>query len=335
MWDWLKSRRKNRQQGALILMYHRVNSLSIDPWKLAVSAENFEEQIRYLKENKTIVSLAELANAMKKGVKNPIAISFDDGYADNYLAAMPILESYNVPASFFICTGTIGTKNLFWWDCLQHIMLNSHELPRLLSLPGINSLPVFDLSGEEILSPELAEKISRWSYPLPPPCKRCIAFLAIWKELKKMPPDGQHAVLNRLKEWCGFQSDDLKNDRAMTASELKTLSSNPLFTIGAHSVNHPQLSLCSPELQRKEINDSRDYLEQVSGKSITHFAYPYGDYSKQTYRLLEAGHFTVGLTSADNMVNNKCSFFEWGRFHAENLPGKDFEQAINNRLQKA
>jgi peptidoglycan/xylan/chitin deacetylase (PgdA/CDA1 family) len=335
MWDWLKSSKNNNQSGALILMYHRVTSLRIDPWKLAVSPANFKEQLSYLKENHNIIALSDLHIALKDGIKNPIVISFDDGYADNYFEAMPILEAHNAPASFFICTGKIGTNDLFWWDCLQYIILNSPVLPRQLSLPDLNNLPVFDLAGEETLSPELAEKLSRWAYPEPPTGKRCTAFLAIWEELKKMPPDGQIAVLNRLKEWSDFQSPDLEKDRAMTAAELKKLSANPLFTIGAHTVNHPQLSLCSTEVQRKEISNSRDYLERLTGNLITHFAYPYGDYNKQIGKLLKAAGFTTGLTTADNKVNINCSRFEMGRYLVEKMTGKDFEQAINNRLQNA
>ena len=80
--------------GALILLYHRVNNLLIDPQELSVTPENFELQLQFLKSQFKILSLKELLERRDNGldIDGTIALTFDDGYADNYYNALPILE---------------------------------------------------------------------------------------------------------------------------------------------------------------------------------------------------------------------------------------------------
>jgi peptidoglycan/xylan/chitin deacetylase (PgdA/CDA1 family) len=89
MWVWLKKKYKKSGNGGIVLMYHRVANLQYDPWNQAFDPVHFEEQIKYLQKNHTIVGLTEIQPALAEGAKNPIAITFENGYADNYRAAMP------------------------------------------------------------------------------------------------------------------------------------------------------------------------------------------------------------------------------------------------------
>ena len=98
---------------ALILLYHRVTSLERDPQLLAVKPDNFYRQIKYLKKNYNILDIEEFAYFKKdnKGfTKNSLILTFDDGYADNYLEALPILEKFNCQAIFFVTTLNTNTK---------------------------------------------------------------------------------------------------------------------------------------------------------------------------------------------------------------------------------
>lgn len=104
----------------IVLLYHRVTTLVSDPEMLAVSPENFRAQMRHLKENHHLVRFEE---DWSKAAKPAVAITFDDGYADNALEALPILDEVGVPATFFVSTGTIGTTREFWWHELERIIL--------------------------------------------------------------------------------------------------------------------------------------------------------------------------------------------------------------------
>ncbi|HET7179570.1 MAG TPA: polysaccharide deacetylase family protein, partial [Chryseosolibacter sp.] len=115
--------RKFRQDKALILMYHQVCERSDDPWELAVHPGNFYEQLDYLRKNFQVVPVADLANGITRGKvgSNAVAITFDDGFRDNYTTAAPILDWFNMPAAFYVSTRSILEERIYWWEVLQHV----------------------------------------------------------------------------------------------------------------------------------------------------------------------------------------------------------------------
>ncbi len=125
--------------GILVLMYHRVEKVDSNPWGICVSPQNFAKQIRFLKEKFNVISIDELVAAIVSGKfsHNSVCITFDDGYADNYIHAKPILEKYNCAATFFIATAFINKTKSFWWDELEMIFLQSKKLPAELNLPAL------------------------------------------------------------------------------------------------------------------------------------------------------------------------------------------------------
>lgn len=119
----------------VVLLYHRVCDLSDDPFQLAVSPDNFRAQLRYLKNNWPITRLKDISPYRGK---LSVAISFDDGYADNLLYALPILEELEVPATFFITSGYLDSGNEFWWDFLERIApLSRYNTAEKLKLHGM------------------------------------------------------------------------------------------------------------------------------------------------------------------------------------------------------
>ena len=100
----------------VILLYHRICNVPDDPFQLAVSPEHFSDHLRYLKENWHVVRLED---AFQQRKEPAVAITFDDGYTDNLVYALPILEACGVPATFFITTGYLDTDEGYWWDELS------------------------------------------------------------------------------------------------------------------------------------------------------------------------------------------------------------------------
>lgn len=107
-------------QRSVVLMYHRIATAAHDHWQLCVSPRHFEEQLQVLKRYK-VIGLHELVSSVPR---NGVAISFDDGYIDNYTTAKPLLEKYSLPATFFITNNNIGKQAEFWWDELENIFSN-------------------------------------------------------------------------------------------------------------------------------------------------------------------------------------------------------------------
>lgn len=118
----------------LILAYHRILSkpqdFAFDEGVISVSPEIFEEEVKFCKKHFSIIDFKQLKDALEnKSIlpPNPLIITFDDGYIDNYTYAFPILKKYGVPATIFLTVDYIGTDKIFWWDEVSFYMKNSRD----------------------------------------------------------------------------------------------------------------------------------------------------------------------------------------------------------------
>ena len=136
--------RRVRPQG-LILLYHRIAIVDADPWQLCVSPEHFEEHLTVLRKFRP-GRLTEMTGSMPRG---SIAVTFDDGYADNLHGAARLLQKHEIPATFFLTSGYLGGHAEFWWD----------ELERRMSDTGPAWLPAY-YKLYDVLQP-LADKERR------------------------------------------------------------------------------------------------------------------------------------------------------------------------------
>src|SRR5262249_47641954 len=133
--------------GALIILYHRVNTLESDPYALSVTPRHFEEQLEVLRRRAKPVPLTELATQLKVGSVEPrsVAITFDYGYLENHDQARPILERLGVPATVFVASGYVGGEREFWWDELDRAVLEPPLLPERLNIAIGGTERVFNL----------------------------------------------------------------------------------------------------------------------------------------------------------------------------------------------
>ena len=255
----------------LVILYHRVTALPSDPEMLAVTPENFRGQMQYLKKNFPIVRFEE---DWLKVATPSVAITFDDGYADNALEALPILEEVGLPATFFVSTGTIGTSEEFWWHELERIIL---EMPRLP--------PVFKLADDSF----------ERSWPTGTLRERLEFYQGLVLLMNDANPERRNTWRGQLRRWA--QADKVVTDihRSMTLDELRLLDESSQVTIGAHTVTHSRLSSLSPQAQQEEISASKEKLEAWLGREISTFSYPFGrraDYTKQSIALCREAGFS-------------------------------------------
>src|SRR6267378_1680428 len=110
--DALVDRIRPPEPRPLILMYHRIANEPADPWGLAVSPAHFEEQLLVLRRTRRPVPLTEFVRHLAAGRLHPsaVAMTFDDGYADNLFAARPRLAAADVPATVFLATGFLDRR---------------------------------------------------------------------------------------------------------------------------------------------------------------------------------------------------------------------------------
>ena len=123
------------QPKAVVLCYHRISDVAIDPWEITVSPENFRQQLQVLKKYK-LFTAGQLTEQLQNGFlqNGMVCLSFDDGYRDNYVVAKPLLQQYKCPSTFFIPVHYLDQQRQFWWDELQSVLLGAHSLPKHLSI---------------------------------------------------------------------------------------------------------------------------------------------------------------------------------------------------------
>lgn len=297
--------------GALILMYHRVVDLPADPYLLAVSPDNFRQQLEYIKSTCNVMPLRALYESLKDGnlPKRAVAITFDDGYIDVLEQAYPIMKEMQVPATVFIPSGHIGSRREFWWDDLERLVLLPETLPDTLSLAidGQNH----EWNGSMIESREQFRS-------------------EIYRLVKPLKHDERIRVLDQLADWAGLEANGRPEYRTMDASEVIQLCREGLVEIGAHTVTHPALSSLPSEEQLREITLGRLALEEIIGGKVQSFAYPYGDigdFTKETTEIVNAAGFSLACTTVYGSVEAGCDFYQLNRCGIHNW---DIDTFIRN-----
>ncbi len=313
-------------------MYHRVAAPAADIWDIAVSPENFEQHLKILRKKGNVQPLRQLVAELRDGKlqKNSIAITFDDGYIDNFAVAKPLLEQYGLPATFFITSGNIGKDEEFWWEELEHILLFTPKLPQTFSAEVGEGPFTFDLQAETHLTVELRQRHIYWNAcDEAPPTRRAELFLALWQQLKPLPYIAQKELLGHIRDWAGVPVSRRAAYRSMTAAQLQEMGRGSLFDIGAHTVTHAALGMHRLPVQEQELRDNRQYLTAVTGADIPLLAYPYGNYNSDTLAAAVNTGFAAAFTTEEKAVKKRSSLYRLGRLQVKNLPGQAFAAQLD------
>ncbi|MDQ8154878.1 MAG: polysaccharide deacetylase family protein [Gemmatimonadota bacterium] len=263
---------RRRSPRGVVLCYHRVAGPRLDPAQLDVSPNDFAVHCDILRTSAQPLPLDAFEKARRAGALPPraVAVTFDDGYADNLHSALPALEMHKVPATVFVTTAGVGAPGEFWWDALARAVFAPHALPATVELiagdarfvqalgPEVRSaLP--DTSGDQSTSPR----------------RPLYAALSAW--LRALPSAHQSAAVAELIAWSGVDAEAPEAHRRLRVDELQALARSPFIAIGGHSVTHPVLGRRPADEQHLECAESRAALAQWLGAPPRHFAYPFGE----------------------------------------------------------
>jgi peptidoglycan/xylan/chitin deacetylase (PgdA/CDA1 family) len=287
---------RRRSARGVVLLYHRIAGPRRDPQWLDVSASNFERQLGVLARECAPLALDEFERRRRSGTLPPraVTVTFDDGYADNLLAAAPLIEKLAVPATVFVTAGMTGATGEFWWDDVERIAFSSRRLAG--PVPGL-LFPWSAADGEPLS--ELARDawtIAREDDPTP----RHRLYRAICAALRPLDAHTRESALSALRAWAGVIAVARPSHRTLSFDELRALALAPGLTIGAHTMTHPVLSLLPASAQREELGSSRETLERELGGPVRVTAYPYGtraDVSAETVRAARDAGFDFALAN--------------------------------------
>lgn len=309
---------------ASILLYHRISDDPIDVWDLTVLPEIFNRQLQWLKSNCSVISLEEMVwNWKRMKLKSTsVAITFDDGYLDNYTVAQHLLNQYSLPATFFI---TNQTESL-WWDELEACLLKTEILPEGFHL-NIGSFVIdYSLLNETLLTNDLQKKLEKWKATDIPTTKRAGLLMVVWKQLRYLDHESRQKVMSYIKEWSSSQ---IEVPALMSKPQVKDLGNLSLVEIGAHTCTHPVLSSLESDAQKTEMLKNKNYLEELTGKTVNHISYPYGDFDEQTAIVAGQSGFKAGFTTQAMPVGFCKNIYQLSRFCVTN---KNLSDIIKKKI---
>jgi peptidoglycan/xylan/chitin deacetylase (PgdA/CDA1 family) len=311
---------KNKVRGflardeALILTYHSIcRRADVFPVWHYMSVELFEEQIARAAQTRRCISVGRLLADMRGGRLQPhsLAVTFDDGFANNLHIALPILERYGVPATFFLTAGSIGSHDLLWPEKLSIIMETTYLSS--LTYRGLR-LSFMDIKAKAATYRQVAAACKSLA------AEEVASYISGLAQAALVPEEAfrRHPVseAHRMLSW----------------EEAARLAKSDLAEIGAHTVTHGVLSRMSDEQAWREIAGSKEILESHIGK-VAYFAYPNGGAGDFTARhrqmAIDAGYSAV-FTSIMGFANSSTDVFSMPRFGAGgDTKQQDFEYALS------
>jgi peptidoglycan/xylan/chitin deacetylase (PgdA/CDA1 family) len=273
------------------LIFHRVLAVPDPLLPDAPSAAEFEARMRWVRRHFNVIPLAEAVARLGSGSlpARPLAITFDDGYADNQQIAAPILSKLALPATFFIASGYLDGGRMF-----------NDSITAALRDCARGTLDLTEL-GLGIHSLESLEQ-------------RRQAISVLLPQVKGLDPTRRAVTAERVCELAEVVPPD---DLMMTSSQVAAIARDG-FEIGAHTVNHPILARLDVIAAREEIHRGRKRLEEIAHSPVSLFAYPNGrpgeDYTMQTTRLVRQMGFSAAFTTSPGVARRHADPFQLPRF---------------------
>jgi len=252
---------------------------------ITVSESEFRQHMAFLKNNFECISIEEALVEDNRARHRPaVVVTFDDGYANNFEVARPILNEFQIPAIIYITTRHVFQRELFWWDIIAIAAKRSDV--KSVDLRGLaNSLGYYNLDG----STHQSQK----------------AVMQICDDVKKADPQAGkeliESIVTRFRVSAGareFQIETENNEvTPLTPEQISLLASEPLITIGSHSHCHSLLHRVPLDQAQESILTSKRALERITNTTVEHFSYPNGYFSESLTMLLRESGFRSAVTA--------------------------------------
>jgi peptidoglycan/xylan/chitin deacetylase (PgdA/CDA1 family) len=295
---------RRRRQTLTILMYHRVlptERCEDYPLEaLALPLELFETQMRWLARHCEVRSLRDAISAYQSGTahKRPIvAVTFDDGYADNFEHATPVLDELGLHGTFFVTSDFVRLGGPLWFD----LAADAWGQIATESRADLVTRLYRELDASEETNGASSENGA--DAPL---------AISTWMEgLKRATPGVRQQFVDVALEAAGGRVDAGRYT-PMTAAQVAGLSARG-HEIGAHTVTHPILPQLSDAELRRELAESRAMLRDWSASDVSGFCYPNGDFDAHVeVAVMDAG-YTYACTTITGVNDRATSPFRLAR----------------------
>lgn len=275
----------------VVLMWHRVLP-EPDPLRPDdPDALEFARVAALLARWFNVVSLEEGLAGLRAGTlpSRAVAITFDDGYADNLTVAQPILARLGLPATVFVATGYLNGGRM-WNDSVI-------ELVKAVKGARLDARAV----GCDVLA-------------VGNPAERGAAVAALIKALKYRPQAERQSAVDALAAEAGVA---LPGDLMLSSAGVVALARAGV-DIGGHTCSHPILAGLGDDVAREEIVRNRAELAALTGSAPRFFAYPNGrpgrDYGARDVALVREAGYAAAVSTAVGAAASGDGLYELPRF---------------------
>ena len=269
-----------------IVTYHHVAeqdpTYPYDPDVADATPAQFRRQMETLAKYCTPIGIEELIRAVEGEPlpKNPVMVTFDDGYRSCHDVTLPILRAVGVRATFFVSTSFIEERRLYWWERIA-LMMAQTKLERVT------------IAYPDTLELELRDPRAR------------IALLDLVKNSASLDVD---RFLNELAtalrvEWNDEIEREYANGLIMTWDQVRALSRAGM-DVESHGRRHRVLKTLDNDMLVDELAGSRADLEAALGRPVRAVAYPVGRSIAREARIRDAiasAGYRIGLTNASGV----------------------------------
>ena len=284
-----------KENSLVILLYHRISpDNEANLLGTVINDKIFENQMQYLKERYEITTLKKCyAEGVNSSKNLRVAITFDDGYADNFKYAFPILKKLNISATFFLATDYVDLRKPIWDQNILTILNESKH-----------NLRIEDLDNQFLLergSDHLEDDKFLW---------KAINYL------KFINPTRRNKILDPI--FSSFDEKiDFSLDRCLSWDEVKTMKEGGMH-FGSHGCSHSSLIQLSDKEIEKEILDSKRILEEELSDECMFFALPFGSQTDFNQRILkkvqDLGYLRCLLNIRNNNLIDSNEFSLWRKY---------------------
>lgn len=266
--------RGGAQASLLVLIYHRVLPAPDPMLPSEPDAATFAQQMDLLAQNFVVLPLREGVARLRQGQlpARAVCITFDDGYANNFTVALPILRERALPATVFVAPAYLDGGCMFNDMIFEACRAAPEELD--LADFGMGQL---SLAGAPERIRAAQQIVDQWKY---------------------LPRQERQQRAEQLAERVGAAPH---TGLMMTEQQVARMPHEGI-EIGAHTMTHPILARTQPDEARDEIVRSRRRLEDIIGAPVFSFAYPNGkpgrDYAREHVNIVREAGFELAVSTS-------------------------------------
>ena len=275
-----------------VLIFHRVLREPDPIFPGELDARRFERLMSIVARSYKVLPLDEALRLLPQGRLPPraLAITFDDGYADNHDVAMPVLRRLGLSATIFIATGFLDGGRMWNDTVIECIRGTAQDMVDLTEF-GLAPMPTRSAA-------ERRQAIER-----------------VIPVVKYQVPEGREPMLQRLHALCG--QPELPTNLMMQSQHVPALRRGGLG-VGAHTVNHPILKTLPDDVARAEMAGSRDRLQALINEPVTLFAYPNGqpgvDFDESHASMARELGYAAALSTRKGVARSGDDLFSLPRY---------------------